>query len=68
MIKKTVYIIIIFCFVPSTTFGQLEQMTAEQLIKAMDANLNAKTRIMTSKMIVHGRRSSRTIAAQSARR
>ena len=65
MIKKTVYIII-FCFVPSTTFGQLEQMTtAEQLIKAMDANLNAKTRIMTSKMIVHGRRSSRTIESRN---
>lgn len=65
MIKKTVYIII-FCFVPSPTFGQLEQMTtAEQLIKAMDANLNAKTRIMTSKMIVHGRRSSRTIESRN---
>ena len=65
MIKKTVYIIILFCFLPSTTFGQLEQLTAEQLIKAMDDNLNAKTRIMTSKMIVHGRRSSRTIESRN---
>ena len=65
MIKKTGYIIILFCLVLSTAFGQLEQMTAEELIEAMDANLNAKTRIMTSKMIVHGRRSSRTIESRN---
>ena len=31
----------------------------------MDDNLNAKSRVMTSKMIVHGRRSSRTIESKN---
>ncbi len=39
--------------------------TAEELIKAMDANLTAKTSIVTSRMVVHGRRSSRTITSKS---
>jgi outer membrane lipoprotein-sorting protein len=34
-------------------------------MKAMDENLNAKSRIITSKMIVKGRRSSRTIESKN---
>ncbi len=46
--------------------GQVEDTpTAEELIKAMDANLTAKTQILTSRMVVHGRRSSRTIVSKS---
>ena len=48
-----------------TSVGKSEEMTAEQLVKAMDDNLNAKTRVLTSKMIVHGRRSSRTIESRN---
>ncbi len=40
-------------------------MTVEQIISAMDKNLNAKSRIMKSKMIVHGRRSTRTIESRN---
>ena len=43
----------------SFLMGQ-DEMTVEQIIQSMDDNLNAKTRVITSKMIVHGRRSSRT--------
>ncbi len=39
--------------------------TAKELIAAMDANLTAKTSIVTSRMVVHGRRSSRTITSRS---
>ena len=39
--------------------------TAEELINAMDANLTAETQILTSRMVVHGRRSSRTIVSKS---
>ena len=46
-------------------FGQKSQMTVEQIISAMDKNLNAKSRIMKSKMIVHGRRSTRTIESRN---
>ena len=46
-------------------FGQKSQMTVEQIISAMDKNLNAKSRIMKSKMIVHGKRSTRTIESRN---
>ena len=46
-------------------FGQANQRTVEEIIIAMDKNLNAKSRIMRSKMIVNGRRSTRTIESRS---
>ena len=46
-------------------FGQADEVSVEDIIQAMDDNLNAKSRIMTSKMIVHGRRSSRTIESRN---
>ena len=46
-------------------FGQKSQMTVEQIISAMDKNLSAKSRIMKSKMIVNGRRSTRTIESRN---
>ena len=42
-----------------------ESITVDELLKAMDANLYAKSRVLTSKMIVHGRRSSRTIESRN---
>ena len=57
------FVILIFSF----TFiaGQSEEMSVGEIIQAMDNNLNAKSRILTSKMIVHGRRSSRTIESKN---
>ena len=46
-------------------FGQADEVSVEDIIQAMDDNLNAKSRGMTSKMIVHGRRSSRTIESRN---
>ncbi len=46
-------------------FGQSYDVSVQDIIQAMDDNLNAKSRIMTSKMIVHGRRSSRTIESRN---
>ena len=40
-------------------------MTVDEIIQAMDDNLNAKSRILTSKMVVHGRRASRTIESKN---
>ena len=57
----------IITFFLSLTFllGQPDDMSVQDIIKAMDNNLNAKSRIMTSKMVVHGRRSSRTIESKN---
>ena len=45
--------------------GQSDDMSVQEIIQAMDNNLNAKSRVLTSKMIVHGRRSSRSIESKS---
>ena len=46
-------------------FGQADEVSVRDIIQAMDDNLNAKSRVMTSKMIVHGRRTSRTIESRN---
>jgi len=46
-------------------FAQADDMSVQDIIKVMDNNLNAKSRVMTSKMVVHGRRASRTIESRS---
>tara|TARA_B110000438_G_C15819148_1_gene653424 strand:+ start:4028 stop:4768 length:741 start_codon:yes stop_codon:yes gene_type:complete len=56
-------IIILMSF--SFLLGQASELTVQEIISAMDDNLNAKSRVMTSKMIVHGRRSSRTIESKN---
>ena len=49
----------------SITPAQKSEISVKDIIKEMDKNMNAKSRILTSKMIVHGRRSSRTIESKS---
>ena len=58
---KTLIFILLFTFLP----GQSDDISIQDIIKAMDNNLNAKSRILTSKMVVHGRRSIRTIASKN---
>ena len=57
----------IITFFLSLTFllGQPDNMSVQDIIKAMDNNLNAKSRVLTSRMIVHGRRASRTIESRN---
>ena len=45
--------------------GQSNDMSVQDIIRAMDENLNAKSRVLTSKMVVHGRRTSRTIESRN---
>ena len=57
--------ILIFVLSFTFLFAQADDMSVQDIIKAMDNNLNAKSRVMTSKMVVHGRRASRTIESRS---
>ena len=57
--------ILVLFFLFSFLFPQSDQISAEDIMKAMDENLNAKSRIITSKMVVRGRRSSRTIESKT---
>ena len=45
--------------------GQPDDMSVQDIIRAMDENLNAKSRVFTSKMVVHGRRTNRTIESKN---
>ena len=45
--------------------GQSNDMSVQDIIRAMDENLNAKSRVLTSKMVVHGRRTSRSIESKN---
>ena len=60
MIKILIFILS-FAFIQ----GQSDDMSVQDIIKSIDENLNAKSRVLTSKMIVHGRRSSRTIESKN---
>ena len=64
MTIKTSITALILCQVFSFLMGR-ENITVDELLKAMDANLFAKSRVLTSKMIIHGRRSSRTIESRN---
>ena len=64
MMKNMIYILLATLFSVEAS-GQEAAMTAEALVRAMDKNLNAKNRVLTSKMIVHGRRVSRTIKSRN---
>ena len=57
----------IFIFIISLSFlnGQASDVTVSEIIAAMDKNLNAKSRVLTSKMVVHGRRTTRTIESKN---
>ena len=57
----------IFIFIISLSLlnGQASDMTVSDIIAAMDKNLNAKSRVLTSKMVVHGRRTTRTIESKN---
>lgn len=57
--------LILFFLSYSFLFTQSDQMSADDIMKAMDQNLNSESRIITSKMVVKGRRSNRTIESKN---
>ena len=57
--------VILLTLLSSITFAQKVEMSVKDIISEIDKNMNAKSRVLTSKMIVHGRRSSRTIESRN---
>ena len=55
---------LIVFFLSSFLFTQSDQMSAIDIMKAIDKNLNADSRVITSKMVIKGRRNSRTIESK----
>ena len=60
MIKSFIFLLSL-----SYTFGEPNKLSAYDIICTMDKNLNSKNRVLTSEMIIHGRRKSRTIKSKS---
>ena len=56
---------LIIFFLSSFLFSQSDQMSANDIMKAIDKNLNADSRVITSKMVIKGRRNSRTIESKN---
>lgn len=57
--------LIIILTLISISIAFAQQPSGEWLLNQIDKNLTSTNRILTSKMIIHGRRESRTIEAQS---
>ena len=47
------------------TFGHAQELSGEEILRRVDANITAENRVVTSTMIIHGRRGSRSISAKS---
>ena len=56
---------LVIFFLSSFLFAQSDQMSANDIVKAIDKNLNANSRVITSKMVIKGRRNSRTIESKN---
>lgn len=56
---------LISIFLLASVLHSNENLTVDEILTAMDFNLYSESQIMTSKMVVHGRRSSRTIVSKS---
>jgi len=56
---------LIIFFLSSFLSTQSDQMSAIDIMKAIDKNLNADSRVITSKMVIKGRRNSRTIESKN---
>ena len=63
MIK--LFLILILPFFSSGILFAQTSPDVDDIIKAVDRNMSAKTTILRSKMIVHGRRATRTISSKS---
>ena len=58
-------IVLLFIFGSSLTLqGQSTSITADEILKKVDANMIADTQIVSSEMIVYGKRKSRTIKSK----
>lgn len=62
-LRDTFIVIIMTSIMVSTTV--LAQPTGEDILKRVDEVMTSDTKIITSKMIIHGRRASRTIESKS---
>ena len=64
MIIRILMITVIFSYWDVFLIAE-DTLTVKELLSSIDANLYAESQIYTSTMVIHGRRSSRTIKSKS---
>ena len=57
--------ILILIFLLSSVIGYSQTPTGKEILERIDENMSSENRIFTSKMIIHGRRGSRTVESKS---
>tara|TARA_B100000941_G_C28508298_1_gene558833 strand:+ start:4425 stop:5165 length:741 start_codon:yes stop_codon:yes gene_type:complete len=55
----------ILLLITSCNFANVDDVVLVDIIRKVDKNLNSRTRITTSDMIIHGRRNSRTVKSKN---
>lgn len=60
--KKLIIFIQLFIFM---RIGIAQTLTGDEILQKVDQNITADTKILKSKMIIHGRRASRTVESRS---
>lgn len=65
--NKTRFITILFAIISLSSSPSItaQQPTGDEILEKIDMNMSSNTQILTSKMVIHGRRGSRTVVAKS---
>ena len=62
--KHLKYILFITIIGFSNLTVQSQKLTANEIIKKVDANMSSDTQIAVSDMVIHGKRNSRTVTSK----
>ena len=64
MIRIYIFTAISFFYIATPVYAD-DNLSVDEILSRMDFNMYSNSQIITSKMIVHGRRGSRTIVSKS---
>lgn len=62
-VKTNIILLVLFLELPVQIIAK--PPSGDEILKKIDMNMSAKTQIWTSKMVIHGRRGSRTVVSKS---
>ena len=63
IIKTSIFPLLLTLGLSASILAQ--QPTGDEILKKIDMNMTSSTQVLTSKMVIHGRRGSRTVASKS---
>ena len=63
IIKTSIFPLLLTLGLSASILAQ--QPTGDEILKKIDMNMTSSTQVLTSKMVIHSRRGSRTVASKS---